>query len=96
MDQMDSAPIITEELLPLLNNEDLGALGFACVTRSVRESTETRSCNPHKEKRIKSLRANRKKKKKYSNKSPVLPCSIKFTHIVTPLNLKERSLENRC
>lgn len=44
---MDSVPIITEKLLPVLNNEELGALGFACVTLSVRESTETKSCNPY-------------------------------------------------
>lgn len=85
---MDSVPIITEELLPVLNNEELGALGFACVTLSVRESTETKSCNPYGKKTIESLRTS--SKKTYSNKSPLLPFSIKFTSIVTPLNLKER------
>lgn len=47
MDQVDSAPVITEELLPLLNNKELGALGFACVTLSARKSTETKSCNSY-------------------------------------------------
>lgn len=90
MDQVDSAPVITEELPPLLNNKELGALGFACVTLSARKSTETKSCNSYgkKKKRMETLRAN--SKKMYSNKSPLLPFSIKFTSIVTPLNLKER------
>lgn len=90
MDQVDSAPVITEELLPLLNNKELGALGFACVTLSARKSTETKSCNSYgkKKKRMETLRAN--SKKMYSHKSPLLPFSIKFTNIVTPLNLKER------
>lgn len=47
MDQVDSAPVITEELPPLLNNKELGALGFACVTLSARKSTETKSCNSY-------------------------------------------------
>jgi len=41
-----------------------------------------------KKKRMETLRAN--SKKMYSHKSPLLPFSIKFTNIVTPLNLKER------
>lgn len=63
MDQMGSAPLITEELLPV-KQQRIRCIGFHLCIENVRESTEAKNCNHYekkKKKKIKSLRVNSKK-----------------------------------